>query len=125
MGDILDLLLITPDLSLSENIQDDGESLEAPPYRVRGCILTSVERLDDEFTKLLKECDPHSNEYVDRLKDESRVATIIDKVQTYLERSSVQSELCRIYLRKIEHLYYKFDPQVLKQKAVSIILTEP
>lgn len=119
MGDLLDLLLATPDLVLSETIADDGEQMETPPYKVRGCVLTSVERLDDEFTKLLKECDPHSNEYVDRLKDESRVATIIDKVQEYLERTSVQSELCRIYLRKIEHLYYKFDPQVLKQKSVS------
>nr|CAD7266842.1 unnamed protein product [Timema shepardi] len=84
--------------------------------KVRGCVLTTVERLDEEFTKLLKECDPHSNEYVDRLKDETRVAAIIDKVMDYLQRQGVTSELCRIYLRKIEHLYYKFDSNVLKQK---------
>lgn len=54
-----------------------------------------------------------------RLKDEAKVAGIIDKVQKYLERTNVQSELCRIYLRKIEHLYYKFDPKVLQQKTVS------
>jgi hypothetical protein len=47
------------------------------------------------------------------------VAAIIDKVQEYLERQSLSAELCRIYLRKIEHLYYKFDPDVLKQKQVS------
>lgn len=60
-----------------------------------------VERLDEEFTKLLKECDPHSNEYVERLKDESKVVAIIDDVQTYLERQGISSELCRIYLRKV------------------------
>lgn len=47
------------------------------------------------------------------------MAGIIDKVQQYLERTNVQTELCRVYLRKIEHLYYKFDPRVLQQKAVS------
>lgn len=54
-----------------------------------------------------------------RLKDEKMVAAIIDKVQAYLERQSLSADLCRIYLRKIEHLYYKFDPDVLKQKQVS------
>jgi translation initiation factor 3 subunit C len=56
-----------------------------------------------------------------RLKDEKIVASIIDKVQEYLERQSLSAELCRIYLRKIEHLYYKFDPDVLKQKKVSFL----
>lgn len=54
------------------------------------------------------------------MKDEKQVATIIDKVQEYLERQGTVSELCRVYLRKIEHLYYKFDPNVLKQKDVSL-----
>lgn len=52
------------------------------------------------------------------MKDEKKVSDIIDKVQLYLERQGVHSELCRIYLRKIEHLYYKFDSNVLKQKQV-------
>jgi translation initiation factor 3 subunit C len=55
------------------------------------------------------------------LKDEKMVAIIIDKVQEYLERQKLSAELCRIYLRKIEHLYYKFDPDVLKQKQVSML----
>lgn len=61
-----------------------------------------------------------NDEFCFRLKDEKLVSTIIDKVQEYLERKGTVSELCRIYLRKIEHLYYKFDPTVLKQKDVSI-----
>lgn len=56
-----------------------------------------------------------------RLKDEKQVATIIDKVQEYLERQGTVSELCRVYLRKIEHLYYKFDSNVLKQKEVNFL----
>lgn len=121
MSEMLDVLLGNPQLYVAESVTEETENLEEPPFKIRGCVLTSVERLDDEFTKLLKECDPHSNEYVERLKDEAKVSAIIDKTMKYLERSNVPSEICRIYLRKIEHLYYKFDPRVLQQKAVSFI----
>lgn len=30
------------------------------PFRVRGCILTLVERMDEEFTKIMQNTDPHS-----------------------------------------------------------------
>ncbi|OAD60074.1 Eukaryotic translation initiation factor 3 subunit C [Eufriesea mexicana] len=114
--EMLDMLLNTKDMIIAEIVSEDAEEYETAPYKIHGCVLTLVERLDEEFTKLLKECDPHSNEYVERLKDEKQVSTIIDKVQEYLERQGTVSELCRVYLRKIEHLYYKFDPNVLKQK---------
>ncbi|XP_043271641.1 eukaryotic translation initiation factor 3 subunit C [Venturia canescens] len=116
ISEMLDMLSATPDMQIAENINEDSEEFETPPFKLHGCVLTLVERLDEEFTKLLKECDPHSNEYVERLKDEKQVAGIIDKVQEYLERHGSVTELCRVYLRKIEHLYYKFDPSVLKQK---------
>lgn len=66
---ILDLLQILDgniDIKLSESVTEENEEFETQPLKVRGCILTAVERLDDEFTKFLKECDPHSNEYVER-----------------------------------------------------------
>lgn len=122
MSEMLDMLDANPNIIMADSIVEDQENFDVAPYHIRGCVLTAVERLDDEFTKLLKECDPHSNEYVERLKDEAKVAGIIDKVQKYLERTNIQSELCRIYLRKIEHLYYKFDPRVLQQKAVSFLV---
>ncbi|XP_044763393.1 eukaryotic translation initiation factor 3 subunit C [Coccinella septempunctata] len=116
VSETLDVLLANSNLTVSESVTEETESLDEAPYKIQGCVLTLVERLDDEFTKLLKECDPHSNEYVDRLKDEVKVSSIIDKTMQYLERFKVSSEICRIYLRKIEHLYYKFDPNNLKQK---------
>ncbi|XP_014233519.2 eukaryotic translation initiation factor 3 subunit C-like [Trichogramma pretiosum] len=114
--EMLNLLLSTTDIVIAESIGEDEEEYEKAPFKLHGCVLTLVERLDEEFIKLLKECDPHSNEYVERLKDEKQVCATIDKVQEYLERQGSVSELCRIYIRKIEHLYYKFDPNVLKQK---------
>lgn len=65
-NDLIAILLNSNDITLSESIHEEQEEFEAAPFLLRGCALTAVERLDDEFTKLLKECDPHSNEYVDR-----------------------------------------------------------
>lgn len=113
---LIKLLLANEDIVLSETILDENEEYETAPFKIRGCMLTAVERLDDEFTKLLKECDPHSNDYVDRLKDEVTVTNVIEQVVQYVERMGNEMETCRIYLRKIDHLYYKFDPNVLKKK---------
>ena len=35
-------------------------------FKVRGCPLVTIERMDDEFTKMLQGCDCHSTEYVAR-----------------------------------------------------------
>lgn len=116
MQDMLKILLNAKNIKMSESVLEENENFDTAPFSVRGCALIAVERLDDEFTKLLKECDPHSNEYVERLKDEVTVTKIIEQVLNYIEIYGNETEICRIYLRKIEHLYYKFDPNVLKKK---------
>jgi translation initiation factor 3 subunit C len=108
-----------PELQTGDGIVEDAESLEIEPYKVRGCYLAAVERLNEEFHKVLKGCDAHSNEYVDRLKDEERVMAILEKAQALLERTKIPSEICRIFLQRIDHIYFKFDPTVIKQKNVS------
>lgn len=121
MTDLLKLLLSNQnEIKLSETVTDETEEYDTAPYRLRGCVLTAVERLDDEFIKLLKECDPHSNEYVERLKDEVSVTKIIEQVLKYVEAQGSPTEICRIYLRKADHLYYKFDPNVLKKKKSTV-----
>lgn len=116
MQDLVTILLTAKNITLSETVLEEHEEYEKAPFYVRGCILTAVERLDDEFTKFLKECDPHSNDYVDRLKDEVKVTHIIEQVLTYVESIGTETEICRVYLRKIDHIYYKFDPNVLKKR---------
>lgn len=66
ISEMLNLILATPDLIIADAVLEDEEEYEKPPFKMHGCVLTLVERLDEEFTKLLKECDPHSNEYVER-----------------------------------------------------------
>jgi translation initiation factor 3 subunit C len=114
----LDDLVACSDLTVSENILDENENFESAPYKIRGCILTVCERMDDEFNKILKDCDAHGPEYVKRLKDEKTVCAILEKAQKYLEGKDVgPTDLCRIYLRRVEHLYYKFDPTVFTAKV--------
>jgi len=97
-------------------ILDENEVLDKSPYKVKGCFLTAVERLDEEFVKVLKACDAHSIEYVERLKDEPRVVAILDKAEKMILKDGSPSEVCRIFLKRCEHIYFKFDPMVIDQK---------
>jgi len=103
-------------LVCGDNIGEDMEQFEEAPYKVRGCFLSVVERLDEEFVKVLKGCDAHSHEYVDRLKDELKVMEILEQAQVLIDKLGSSSEMCRIYLKRIEHIYFKFDTKVIQQK---------
>ena len=39
-------------VTTGELIMEENEVLEAQPYKIRGCYLTAVERLDEEFIKV-------------------------------------------------------------------------
>lgn len=103
---------------VGENIPEESENVENTdqPYKVRGCPLVTVERMDDEFTKMLQGCDCHSTEYVTRLRDEEKVCKLIRKLQSYLEKTGSRSEICRIYLRHIDHRYYKVESELNKDE---------
>ena len=57
--------------------QEDSKYLDVPPYKVGGGLLTTVERLDGEFIKVLKRGDEHSS--VERLRDETKGMAILEK----------------------------------------------
>uniref|UniRef100_A0A3Q3LZU9 Eukaryotic translation initiation factor 3 subunit C n=1 Tax=Mastacembelus armatus TaxID=205130 RepID=A0A3Q3LZU9_9TELE len=112
IDELLDILFDNNNnIFIGENIAEDSENLAVSdqPFRVRGCVLTLVERMDEEFTKIMQNTDPHSQEYVDNLKDEGRVCGLVDRLLGYLENKGSTEEICRIYLRRIMHTYYKFD----------------
>ena len=44
---------------------------------------------------------------------------ILEKAQAILEKAMTPSEMCRIYLQRVDHIYFKFDQNVIKQKNVS------
>jgi hypothetical protein len=100
---------------VEEIIPDYDELAERTPddekdgiVRVRGSIISFVDRLDDEFTKSLQNIDPHGTEYVERLKDEKFLYTTITRAQTYYEKSKTQGDsLTRVIMRRLEHIYSK------------------
>ena len=56
-----------------------------------------------------------------RLRDEEKVCAIITKLQGYVELNGSRSEICRVYLRHIEHLYYKVNNNVFNKCKETLI----
>ena len=78
---------------------------------VRGSVISLVERLDDEFTKSLQAIDPHTDEYVDRLKDERALYAMVVRAMRYFERVDHDKDhLDRVVFRRLEHIYCKVGP---------------
>ena len=53
--------------------------------------------------------DPHTHQYLDRLKDEPLFLALAQKVSDHLARTGDTKSLARVALRRIEHFYYKTD----------------
>lgn len=98
-----------------QEITDDYDELEerSPEtekdgiVRIRGSIISFVDRLDDEFTKSLQNIDPHGTEYVERLKDEKGLYCTICRAQALYEQYKQEEPLGRVIMRRLEHIYSK------------------
>lgn len=106
---------IADDLDIEPTANEQGVKV------VFGSITSLIERLDDEFTRSLQNADPHSLEYIERLKDESKIYKLIVRGQLYVEsttpvelRTQPEAEpLARIVCRRLEHVYYKPDQLII------------
>lgn len=101
--------------SVQEVTDDYDELAERSPsdekekgvVRIRGSIISFVDRLDDEFTKSLQNIDPHGTEYVDRLKDEKVLYCTICRAESFYEKTKQEDPLARVIMRRLEHIYSK------------------
>ena len=59
---------------------------------------------------LLQIIDPHTKEYVERLRDEPIFMALAENSQRYVNRVGDMKLASRLALRRVEHIYYK--PQV-------------
>jgi translation initiation factor 3 subunit C len=111
---LIEILLSDPAYSVQETTEDYDELAERSPatekdgiLRIRGSVISFIDRLDDEFTRSLQNIDPHGTEYVDRLKDEKGLYCTICRAQALCERRNQVDPLARVIMRRIEHIYSK------------------
>lgn len=108
----------------------EPEALETglPPradgvVEINGSIASLVERLDDEFTRSLQDIDFHTTEYVDRLRDESGLYSLILRAQIYIEATATEAgesaALSRILLRRVDHMYFKPSAVIISAEQVA------
>ncbi|KAF7376059.1 Eukaryotic translation initiation factor 3 subunit C [Mycena sanguinolenta] len=120
------IIVANPAYSIQEMTEDYDELKERSPedpeekggiVRIRGSIISFVDRLDDEFTKSLQNIDPHGTEYIDRLKDEKVLYCTICRAQAFYESTNQDEPLSRVIMRRLEHIYSKPDAVVQALEA--------
>lgn len=119
LEELLDILMKNENIESGETINEDEENFsdKTRPFRVKGCVLTLTDRTTEEFVRILQQCDAHGTEYVERLKDEPKLCLLVDRLKTYLEKKGDKQELCRVYLKSAENIYYKYDTSNQKKSA--------
>ncbi|KAG6844342.1 hypothetical protein H0H87_007618 [Tephrocybe sp. NHM501043] len=111
--------------SIQEVTDDYDELVERSPVteggvvRIRGSIISFIDRLDDEFTRSLQNIDPHGTEYIDRLKDEKVLYCTICRAQAFYEKTKQDEPLGRVIMRRLEHIYSKPNAVVTALEAAA------
>ncbi|KAF5842012.1 eukaryotic translation initiation factor 3 subunit 8 N-terminus-domain-containing protein [Dunaliella salina] len=109
--EMMKILQENPHIKVDETLDMSEDRTPEPTdgteYKVWGNLVAFVERLDDEMFKSLQVIDPHTHEYMTRLKDEPVLLALAQKVSDYLQRNGDMRNLAKVTLRLVEHFYFK------------------
>ena len=97
-----------------EEEEEKPEAAAAPnddpdAVKVVGNLLTFLARLEDEYVKSLQRINPHTHEYVSRLRDEAPLTDLAAGVQAYYVRVGDDKAAATVALLRVEHMYYKHE----------------
>ncbi|CCD26826.1 translation initiation factor eIF3 core subunit c NDAI_0I02580 [Naumovozyma dairenensis CBS 421] len=105
----------------TDSIEDEPTADSNGVKKILGSLFSFVERLDEEFKKSLLNIDPHSSDYLFRLKDEQSIYNLILRSQLYLEATLPQDEqeklLARPFIKRLDHIYYKSEKLITKMES--------
>lgn len=116
--------------TVSEFDIDDDEEKEntdkSKPQQVliRGSLVSLISRLDDEFTRCLQNTDSHSMDYVNKLKDEVLLYSLIVRGQKYYSKIDDMEGLTILKYLRLERIYFKYN-EVIMLIEESICKTRP
>ncbi|ORX45500.1 hypothetical protein DM01DRAFT_1311804 [Hesseltinella vesiculosa] len=110
---ILEIIEADPSFVVCEDADElDNDDQDVVPtkgqvVKVRGSVIGVIERLDEEFIKSLQAIDPHTPDYIDRLRDEPSLYALLVRAQAYFEKHNLAQSIPRVIVRRLDHLYYK------------------
>lgn len=89
-----------------ENAMTEEERMVIP---VVGSLSLHLTRLEEEYTKSLQKISHHSEQYITRLRDETKLVQLLASFQSYFERVEDTSAAAALAQLRVEHLYYRHD----------------
>lgn len=108
---LFEVLEANPDVKVFAGASEPDELIDgdeaAESKEIRGSLVLFVSRLDDEFSKSLQNTDPHTMEYIERLKDEVRLYALIKRVESYYLRLQETQSVVILKVLLLDRIYHK------------------